>query len=204
MMTNAPGNRYSKITITVLLLLFSAPFLLSWGLLHYTKVKQEGGGASHGELILPPRLLENAGLFDPATGIKDQKLYGKWSLMYLHKGGDCSRECAQNLYRMRQLWLATGKFAHRVQRVMIIFGPNTAVLSARQLKQYRGQLLLLGDIQDNLLDTFKLSDDDQPLNAGRLYLVDPLGNLMMSYPPATDPRGIIKDLKRLLRYSRIG
>jgi hypothetical protein len=43
-----------------------------------------------------------------------------------------------------------------------------------------------------------------PVNAGRSYIVDPLGNLMMSYPPDADPRGILKDLKRLLRLSHIG
>ena len=43
-----------------------------------------------------------------------------------------------------------------------------------------------------------------PLPAHRIYIVDPRGFLMMSYTPDTDPAGIIKDLKRLLRYSSIG
>ena len=38
----------------------------------------------------------------------------------------------------------------------------------------------------------------------RIYVVDPLGNLMMSYPAGADPNGIRKDLARLLRVSRIG
>jgi hypothetical protein len=40
--------------------------------------------------------------------------------------------------------------------------------------------------------------------AERVYLVDPLGNLMMYYLPDANPRGMIKDLHRLLKYSRIG
>ena len=40
--------------------------------------------------------------------------------------------------------------------------------------------------------------------AERIYIVDPLGNLMMYYPPGADPGGMHKDLKKLLKYSKIG
>ena len=43
-----------------------------------------------------------------------------------------------------------------------------------------------------------------PPEAGRIYLLDPLGYLMMSYPLAIDPNDIRKDLARLMRVSRIG
>ena len=48
--------------------------------------------------------------------------------------------------------------------------------------------------------------DDRPfMRMERLYLIDPLGNLMMSYAAADRAEsGIIKDLTRLLKYSRIG
>jgi hypothetical protein len=52
--------------------------------------------------------------------------------------------------------------------------------------------------------SFRLHDGDDPLAAGRLYIVDPMGNLMLAYPAGTDPVGIIADLKRLLRYSGAG
>jgi hypothetical protein len=37
-----------------------------------------------------------------------------------------------------------------------------------------------------------------------IYVVDPLGNLMMRYPEDPDPGRVIKDLERLLKLSRIG
>ena len=52
------------------------------------------------------------------------------------------------------------------------------------------------------LDAFRLAAGDDPLAAGRLYLVDPRGYLMMSYAADADPQNIISDLKRLVRYSR--
>ena len=40
--------------------------------------------------------------------------------------------------------------------------------------------------------------------AERVYIIDPLGNLMMYYPPVADPSGMLKDLRKLLKYSKIG
>jgi hypothetical protein len=40
--------------------------------------------------------------------------------------------------------------------------------------------------------------------AGRVYFIDPLGNLMMYYRPDADPGGMLKDLRKLLKYSKIG
>ena len=37
-----------------------------------------------------------------------------------------------------------------------------------------------------------------------LFVVDPLGNLMMSYDARQNPRGLLEDLKKLLRLSHIG
>ena len=57
---------------------------------------------------------------------------------------------------------------------------------------------------DALRSLFALSAGDRPFAGERLYLIDPLGNLMMSYARTADPKGIIKDLSRLLKYSRTG
>jgi hypothetical protein len=47
--------------------------------------------------------------------------------------------------------------------------------------------------------------DDAPVMASqRVYIVDPLGNLMMYYQPDADARGMLKDLQKLLKFSKIG
>ena len=43
-----------------------------------------------------------------------------------------------------------------------------------------------------------------PGRAHSLFVVDPLGNLVMSYDARTDPRGLLIDLQKLLRLSHIG
>jgi hypothetical protein len=37
-----------------------------------------------------------------------------------------------------------------------------------------------------------------------IYLIDPLGNLLMRYGSDANPKGMLEDLERLLKYSKIG
>jgi hypothetical protein len=60
------------------------------------------------------------------------------------------------------------------------------------------------DAGKSLLALFPSIEGGQPLDARRIYMVDPLGNLMMSYAPGTDPRSIYQDIKKLLKLSHIG
>jgi cytochrome oxidase Cu insertion factor (SCO1/SenC/PrrC family) len=200
----APARRRQKWIVVLLAALFAAPAILAWLLFHYTQVGRGGGdGTSHGHLVQPPRQLPDLPLADPAGDGGTAKLYGKWSLVYL-VDGECGRRCEQNLYRLRQIRLAQGRHADRVQRVLIDVGPGHVGLSSRQRHEYAGQLLADPDQPGRLLEQFRLSDGDLPLAAGRTYIVDPRGFLMMSYAADTDPGGIIDDLKRLLRYSGVG
>jgi hypothetical protein len=41
-------------------------------------------------------------------------------------------------------------------------------------------------------------------NSQRIYLIDPLGNMMMFYGADAKAKGMLEDLKRLLRLSQIG
>ncbi|HID49914.1 MAG TPA: hypothetical protein EYP40_09955 [Chromatiales bacterium] len=56
------------------------------------------------------------------------------------------------------------------------------------------------DAVRDLLRQFRV-DGEQ---GAELYLVDPLGNLMMSYPPEFEAKGLVKDLTLLLKASQIG
>jgi hypothetical protein len=44
-----------------------------------------------------------------------------------------------------------------------------------------------------------------PVNdRAHIYLVDPLGNVMMRFPAGAEPRRMLKDLDRLLKASQVG
>ncbi len=91
---------------------------------------------------------------------------------------------------------------NRVQRVFLISGNccDQAYLDTEQSG------LLLGRIDNSpgqtLLETFP--DTSQAATLGRIYLVDPLGNLMMKYEADAPQKGLLEDLKKLLKLSHIG
>lgn len=197
-----PAGRRQKLTLVILGLIFLAPALSAWLIFNFTNVGRDNGGkVNHGDLVVPPRKIANIVLSDPLHKGQPQRLYGKWSIVYLVSGG-CDKTCDYKLYTMRQLRLAMGRDDDRVQRILVVYGSDATVLSEVQEKNYAGQLLVRASKQ--LQAVFKLTDTEQPLNLHRLYIVDPRGNLMMSYRDGTNPTDIIKDLKRLLKYSRIG
>lgn len=196
------AGKRQKATLIILALVFLAPTLGAWLIFNFTDVGRTGtGNVSHGRLINPPRKIDDVALTDPLNGDRSNRLYGKWNLVYL-MAGKCDRACEFKLYTMRQVRLAMGRDAERLQRVLVVYGNDPAVLSDDQMQSYKGQLQVRATEQMRTI--FKLTENERPLDLQRLYVVDPRGNLMMSYPDGTDPAGIIKDLKRLLKYSSIG
>lgn len=55
-----------------------------------------------------------------------------------------------------------------------------------------------------ILTLLRLSPADDPAAKDRVYLIDPLGNIMMVYAPDSRPKGMLEDLKRLLGLSHVG
>jgi len=200
---NEKKTRRSRHILILLLLVCLSPVLGSWWLVNFTDMGAARGQVNYGTLIQPPRPLPNLFLFNPASGTDSTRLHGKWSLVYL-LAGPCDNDCEQNLYKMRQLEMATGKHSHRVQRVLLSYGGEEMFSAAEHIMPYERQLVAQIKPAALGLEIFALTPEDLPLSAGRLYIVDPLGNLMMSYGPKAEPAGIIKDLKRLLKYAKIG
>jgi len=59
---------------------------------------------------------------------------------------------------------------------------------------------VLAAIEGTQIVSFK----DPSFSRDYIYLIDPLGNLMLRFPRDPDPSRMVKDLQRLLKASRIG
>ena len=196
------SKQKNTLTLIVIVIAFLSPLLLSYWLVSQDQVLESRGSTNHGELITPPRPIDNLQLLDPVAG-QDYQLHGKWNLVYV--ADVCDEPCKESLYRMRQIHIAMDKHSLRVQRVLLMTHADVESLMP-WLNEYAGQRVITepGLDKDLLLSRFELKAGDRPLREHRLYIIDPLGNLMMSYEPEIDPRGIMKDLKKLLKASRIG
>lgn len=123
---------------------------------------------------------------------------GKWILLQIDQAA-CGATCQKKLHDMRQLRLAQGKDMDRIERVWLI--TDKQPLDTMIMREFDGTHLLRADPERVKAWL--------PVDAGttvgdHLYMIDPLGNLMMRFPKDADPNKIKKDLERLLKASRIG
>ncbi len=191
----------SRRQVYILLGVFFAPLLLAF-ILYYGLGVRPTGSTNKGDLIHPAVPLPEVSL----PGLADEKLpanflRGKWSMVFIGDGA-CDKRCREALTLMRQTRLALNDDITRVQRVFLVSG-NCCDGNYLDQEQ-RG--LLLGRIDTpegrTLLETFPNGAD--AVSRGRIYLVDPLGNLMMKYEPDAPQKALLDDMKKLLKLSHIG
>ena len=121
-------------------------------------------------------------------------LKGKWVLVQFD-GGACGAACERKHYFMRQLRRAQGKEMQRIERLWLV---TDAVPPRAEL---------LAAIEGTVIAPAGTAAAEFPAErsvADHIYLVDPLGNLMMRFPRDPDPLRVIKDLQRLLKVSSFG
>ncbi len=193
-----------KSTIVLLVLLFIFPVVASFIL--YATGWRPSGTINHGELVEPARPIEDVNLtrFD-GKRMRFADLQKKWTLVYFGSA-ECLSPCKDNLYKMRQVRLSLGVDATRLQRLFVVTDTNALDLLKYELKEYPNMAVVTGPASniEALASQFYLPVGTPLDNLDRIYVVDPLGLLMMSYPADADPSGMRKDLKRLLKVSQIG
>jgi hypothetical protein len=111
-----------------------------------------------------------------------------WQLIYARMS-PCEQVCAQHLRRLLQVQLALGRDQDRVARVVWHVGELPA-------------------LEDAVLTEFALDDaagrgivaalGAERIGGGRVFVADPRGEVILSYPPDVDQKELLRDLKRLL------
>jgi hypothetical protein len=179
------------------ILICAAPLIASY--LSYYVIKPQGR-TNYGDLIDPRRYpmpqLGAASLDGKPASLEDYK--GKWILMQVG-GAQCAQPCQARLYQMRQLRLAQGKEMDRVERVWLI--TDDKPVDTMLLRLYDGTRMLR---VDPARVQAWLPADAGGTPADHMYMIDPLGNLMMRFPRDADPNKVKKDIAKLLRASSIG
>ncbi|HEX3912193.1 MAG TPA: hypothetical protein VHW71_01690 [Steroidobacteraceae bacterium] len=198
---SAHDRRQRRLLIGVGLMFF-APLGLSF-YLYYGQAWHPGRQVNAGELVSPARPLPALALplASPQGGVtQPQFLKKKWTLLYVQRGR-CDAECSRHLYDSRQVRLALDRDMDRVQRVLI---GDADCCDLPLLKSDHPDLLMIRSSPADAALRALLPMGAGAENSQRVYLIDPLGNLMMFYPADSKPKGMLEDLKRLLRLSSIG
>ncbi len=154
-------------------------------------------GTSRGELMVPPRLLETTTTLKNSDGQDSSRFWSeKWTMVFV--ADVCEANCMAKLRDMRQIHVSMYKDIPRTQRVLV-----TTMQDVTAIKKDFPDLNIINQTAADisaLSQQFSVANE-VAMQSNRLYFVDPLGHIMMSYPANTAAADIRKDLARLLRYS---
>lgn len=202
-MSNEALPNSSRRPLLLVFAIFLAPLAAAF-LVYYGFDWRPTGDTSNGDLITPARPLPAVGLPTPEGGLTPATfLHEKWSMVYIGNGA-CDADCRRALTDMRQVRLALNNEMTRVQRVFLYAGD---CCDAQYFAAEQAGLIIAkidGETGAALLAQFPSDGDRSALERRRVYLVDPLGNLMMSYAPEAAAKGMLTDLKKVLKLSHIG
>jgi cytochrome oxidase Cu insertion factor (SCO1/SenC/PrrC family) len=186
--------RSGRFKLLLLFLVCAAPVVASY--VSYYLLKPEGR-VNYGTLMEPVRPLPETTLRHlDGRPFPFADLKGKWVMLTIDHGA-CGEPCVTKLYKMRQVRATQGKNADRIERAWLI--DDEAPLETQVIRAYDGMHMLRAAGSPFLAAFPALAD-----RRDHIYLIDPLGNLVLRYPKDADASKIKKDLERLLRYSGIG
>lgn len=193
-------KKSNRIVLIFLFVVFALPAAVAT-LMYVTGWRPSSTG-NHGELIQPARFIEDRAMQSiDGKPVKFSELQGKWTMVYFDTSA-CPEECVKQLYTMRQTHISQGKDQDRVQRIFILTDTFAADALPAKLTDYPDMRVLTGEktVLAKLTQDFGM-DALAEMDKRSIYLLDPMGNLMMRHVPGTDPAGLRKDLVRLLKYS---
>lgn len=199
--SNPPQPR-SRSQFWILIAVFFAPLVIAFVLYYGVDGWRPAGQTNYGELIQPPRPVPSIELSSlNGEPLSENFFKGKWTLVYIGSGA-CDTRCREALTLMRQTRLALNDDMPRVQRLFLA----SSECCDRTYLENEHPGLLVGTLEgaggEQLRGVFKLAAPVE--EAGRIFIVDPLGNLMMSYARSAEPKGLLQDMKKLLKLSHIG
>ena len=188
--TQKTNKRKLLLLVTVMI----APIALSYILFYWGAPSTS---VNYGELIKVEKALPDVILHKTnGEAFSISQLRGKW-VMLVVDSGECGELCREQLYYMRQVRLMQNKKMDRIERVWLIDDDKIPETGIKE--DFKGTIFINAQ-KSKLLKEIpaKISQHDH------IYMIDPLGNLMMRFPKDIDPSKMAKDIKRLLKVSQIG
>ncbi|MFT4797727.1 MAG: hypothetical protein ACJAXW_003751 [Candidatus Azotimanducaceae bacterium] len=170
-----------------LVMMFSigfVPLIVSWLIFFYAPELMPSSTTNEGELITPPVSASALGLMSET---------GRWTLL-VPMPKVCNEACEERFYMAKQVNTALGKRADRVHRVLVDLGASSGVV-ANLTAQYPGLETVRVDAA-----TFAKALPREDV----IYLMDPLGNILMFYESEKAGNPMLKDIKHLLKISAMG
>ncbi len=179
-------------TLILISLIFALPIFIAMYMYFSESAWQSIGSTEHGQLITPPRLLPDVALSEANPQRRLRKI---WSLLVL-ANNECDSTCLEALKYIRQVRLSLGP---KMTRLQTVFMPaNESAIRSEFDNEHPVLIVVAPDISGEIRTIIGGYEN------GEIFLADPLGNLMMHYPPGTSMSDMREDITHLLKLSGIG
>jgi hypothetical protein len=185
--------RSARLKFLLIVSLVGFPMLSAWFLYYQAPGLITLDRTNMGELIAPPLQ------FGELMSDSDDVLAGKWGLL-IPGTGHCNEDCMETLYYCRQVHAALGKNIQRVNRFYMVADTHLDTELEELISNEYTQMKVLHLERNRLQSVFGPNWDRDT----RVYIVDPLGNIMMVYTREQLGKPMLKDLKHLLKASNLG
>lgn len=200
--SNAPENQkkvqfWNRVQLLLILVVFAAPIA---GAFFYKPTKFN----NYGDIYSPVRPVSNL-IMQGTDGAVEMDSFRRQWVFLVTANTKCSEACEDNILKMRQLRFMQNNDMMRIRTVFLHTGvhPEVAADLAAKYSPIEAYSVPFNDY-DEWTQVLKIKGAPQEAQRDRFYIIDPAGNLMMSYPASADPNIMKKDIKRLLKTSQIG
>jgi len=184
---NRSQQRKGRLQLIALILMVVVPILLASSMYKWRFWVPESRNY-HGELLGDGRTLADLGI----SGDIPQT----W-LLLVSAPDDCLEECRKLVYLARQIHIALGREASRAHHALA----TDKTLPADYQEQLTREYPQLARFNLDNVRYQAITDNNQK---PQLWIIDPLGNLVLRYAPGSNGKSILKDLQLLLKLSKIG
>jgi len=179
--------RKGRLQLIALILLAVVPMLLAGSMYKWRFWVPEARNY-HGTLLGDGRTLADLGV--------SGDIASTW-LLLVSSPDDCLEDCRELVYLARQIHIALGREASRANHAL---ATGKALSADYQALLQREHPQLARFNLDNARYLAAMADNP----TAQLWIIDPMGNLVLRYPPHTKGKSILTDLQLLLKLSKIG
>jgi cytochrome oxidase Cu insertion factor (SCO1/SenC/PrrC family) len=183
----------SRKTLWLVAAVCIAPFIASFATYYFYKPE---GRINYGQLMEAKKLPVEPLMQSVGGGFTLRQLEGKWIFLVVDEAA-CDAYCEKKLWQIRQIRKTQGKYPERIERMWLITGKGEPAQRLRT--EFEGTWMINAQ-GSGLLEALPY----EGARTDHIYVIDPLGNLVLRYPRDADPSRIRKDIERLLKVSRIG
>ena len=179
-------RRRGRLQLILVLLVAIGPMILATSMYRF-KFWVPDNRSFHGELI-------GNGQSRADLGVQTQE--SRWQLL-VSAPSDCSADCQQLVYLARQIQIGLGRDAGRASHALAIAQPLSADYDTKLSREYP-------QLQRYSLELGRYQKAAPGIETPQLWIVDPHGNLVLRYGAEVNGKGLLKDLRQLLKLSNIG